>query len=105
MLAVIDFVTQVLLVVLGFVLVFNPTILQREHPLGHRRRPGASSSLAIPVAMLAYTGIETVSNLAEEARDPRSHDPELDQARRGRRLRDLPHAAAGRALGDARARW
>jgi APA family basic amino acid/polyamine antiporter len=26
--------------------------------------------LAIPVAMLAYTGIETVSNLSEEARDP-----------------------------------
>ena len=26
--------------------------------------------LAIPVAMIAYTGIETVSNLAEEARDP-----------------------------------
>jgi APA family basic amino acid/polyamine antiporter len=27
-------------------------------------------ALAIPVAMIAYTGIETVSNLAEEARDP-----------------------------------
>src|SRR5262249_53397728 len=26
--------------------------------------------LAIPIAMIAYTGIETVSNLAEEARDP-----------------------------------
>ena len=26
--------------------------------------------LAIPVAMIAYTGIETVSNLSEEARDP-----------------------------------
>ena len=26
--------------------------------------------LSIPVAMIAYTGIETVSNLAEEARDP-----------------------------------
>ena len=25
--------------------------------------------LAIPIAMIAYTGIETVSNLAEEARD------------------------------------
>ena len=30
----------------------------------------ASFALAIPVAMIAYTGIETVSNLAEEARDP-----------------------------------
>ena len=27
-------------------------------------------AVAIPVAMLAYTGVETVSNLAEEARDP-----------------------------------
>src|SRR5204863_3584967 len=26
--------------------------------------------LAIPIAMIAYTGIETVSNLSEEARDP-----------------------------------
>ena len=31
--------------------------------------------LAIPVAMIAYTGIETVSNLAEEARDPVANDP------------------------------
>ena len=27
-------------------------------------------AVAVPVAMLAYTGVETVSNLAEEARDP-----------------------------------
>ena len=26
--------------------------------------------LAVPIAMIAYTGIETISNLAEEARDP-----------------------------------
>ena len=26
--------------------------------------------IAIPIAMLAYTGVETVSNLAEEVRDP-----------------------------------
>ena len=49
--------------------------------------------------MIAYTGIETVSNLAEEARDPRADDPALDPARRGRRLRDLLHAAVRRALG------
>jgi APA family basic amino acid/polyamine antiporter len=30
----------------------------------------ANFLLAIPVAMIAYTGIETVSNLSEEARDP-----------------------------------
>ena len=54
--------------------------------------------------MIAYTGIETVSNLAEEARDPRRTIPALDPARRGRRLRDLLHAAARRALGAAGAR-
>ena len=30
----------------------------------------ANLALAMPVAMLAYTGVETVSNLAEEVRDP-----------------------------------
>ena len=30
----------------------------------------SSFFLAIPVAMIAYTGIETISNLSEEARDP-----------------------------------
>ena len=53
--------------------------------------------------MIAYTGIETVSNLAEEARDPRPRRiPRSILLRRGRRLRDLLHAAADRALGDAR---
>ena len=51
--------------------------------------------------MIAYTGIETVSNLAEEARDPRAQHPALDPARRDRRLRDLLHAAADRAVGAA----
>src|SRR5262249_20080859 len=35
----------------------------------------AQFALAIPVAMIAYTGIETVSNLAEEAREPRRSIP------------------------------
>src|SRR5439155_19059831 len=30
----------------------------------------SSFAIAIPAAMIAYTGIETVSNLAEETRDP-----------------------------------
>jgi APA family basic amino acid/polyamine antiporter len=33
-------------------------------------------AIAIPVAMLAYTGVETVSNLAEEARDPTRSVPQ-----------------------------
>ena len=68
-LAVIDFGTQVLLVLLGFVLVFSPHVLVANIHLGVAPT-WASFFLAIPVAMLAYTGIETVSNMAEEVRDP-----------------------------------
>ena len=68
-LAVVDFGTQVLLVLLGFVLVFSPHVLVSNVHLGVAPT-WASFLLAIPVAMLAYTGIETVSNMAEEVRDP-----------------------------------
>src|SRR5262249_48877629 len=68
-LAVVDFGTQVLLVILGFVLVFSPHVLVSNIHLGVAPT-WADFFLAIPVAMLAYTGIETVSNMAEEARDP-----------------------------------
>ncbi len=68
-LAVVDFATQVLLVLLGFVLVFSPSILVDNVHFGVAPT-WSQFFLAIPVAMLAYTGVETVSNLAEEARDP-----------------------------------
>jgi APA family basic amino acid/polyamine antiporter len=68
-LAVADFATQLLLVVLGFVLVFSPEVLKSNVSLGVAPT-WSSFFLSIPVAMLAYTGIETVSNLSEEARDP-----------------------------------
>jgi APA family basic amino acid/polyamine antiporter len=68
-LSVIDFGTQILLVILGFALIFNPETLTENVQWGIA--PSWSQlALAIPVAMIAYTGIETVSNLAEEARDP-----------------------------------
>ena len=68
-LAVVDFATQVLLVVVGFALVFSPTILVDNVHWGVAPT-WSNLAIAIPVAMLAYTGVETVSNLAEEARDP-----------------------------------
>ncbi len=68
-LAVIDFATQLLLVALGFFLIFHPHVLINNVHLGVAPTWSAFL-LAIPVAMIAYTGIETVSNLAEEARDP-----------------------------------
>jgi basic amino acid/polyamine antiporter, APA family len=68
-LAVIDFTTQLLLVALGFFLIFHPQVLWNNVHFGVAPTWSAFL-LAIPVAMIAYTGIETVSNLAEEARDP-----------------------------------
>jgi APA family basic amino acid/polyamine antiporter len=68
-LAVLDFATQLLLVGLGFILIFHPHVLSNNVHFGVAPT-WAAFLLAIPVAMIAYTGIETVSNLAEEARDP-----------------------------------
>jgi APA family basic amino acid/polyamine antiporter len=66
---VLDLVTQTLLVVLGFWLVFS------WHGLTGGIDLGASPSwrdlaFAVPLAMLAYTGLETVANYAEEVRRP-----------------------------------
>jgi APA family basic amino acid/polyamine antiporter len=74
-LAVIDFATQVLLVLLGLFLVFSPTILVDNVHWGVAPT-WANLALAVPVAMLAYTGVETVSNLAEEAREPARSVPD-----------------------------
>ena len=68
-LALIDFATQLLLVLIGFVLVFSPQTLVDNVHWGIAPT-WSNLLLSIPVAMIAYTGIETVSNLAEEARDP-----------------------------------
>jgi APA family basic amino acid/polyamine antiporter len=68
-LALIDFATQLLLVVLGFILVFDADTLVKNVHLGVAPTWG-NFAIAVPVGMLAYTGIETISNLAEEARDP-----------------------------------
>jgi APA family basic amino acid/polyamine antiporter len=68
-LAVVDFATQLLLVIVGFAIVLHPHVLTANVHWGIAPTWG-NFALAIPVAMIAYTGIETVSNLAEEARDP-----------------------------------
>src|SRR6266849_10949424 len=67
-LAVADFATQLLLVLIGFALIFSPSTLVHNVHFGTAPTWG-NFMLAIPVGMIAYTGIETVSNLAEEARD------------------------------------
>ena len=73
-LSVIDFSTQVLLVILGFALIFNPETLTENVQWGIAPT-WSQFALAIPIGMIAYTGIETVSNLAEEARDPARNVP------------------------------
>src|SRR4051794_8049891 len=68
-LAVVDLATQVLLVVIGLFLVLDPALLVHQVHLG--TVPTWSQLIfALSVAMVAYTGIETVSNMAEEAKDP-----------------------------------
>jgi basic amino acid/polyamine antiporter, APA family len=69
-LAVVDFATQLLLVLLGFALVFNSHAVFSSNLHWGVAPTWSAFFLAIPIAMIAYTGIETVSNLAEEARDP-----------------------------------
>jgi basic amino acid/polyamine antiporter, APA family len=67
--AIVDLVTQLLLVGLGFALVLSPDALTRGFDVG--RAPGWSElAFALPLAFLAYTGLETVANLAEETRRP-----------------------------------
>jgi APA family basic amino acid/polyamine antiporter len=67
-LALADFFTQLALVVVGLVLVFSPETLVNNVDFGVS--PTITDFLiAIPVGMVAYTGIETISNMAEEARD------------------------------------
>jgi APA family basic amino acid/polyamine antiporter len=68
LLAVIDFCTQLLLVLLGLILIFS------THTLIHNVHLGVAPHwrnflVAIPIGMIAYTGIETISNMAEEAKD------------------------------------
>ena len=59
--------------------------------------------LAIPIGMLAYTGIETISNMAEEAKDETQDDPGGDQPRAASRCSrstsTLPAVALSRAAG------
>jgi len=67
-LAVVDFATQLLLVLVGAALVFSPDTLVDNVSFGIAPS-WKNFILAIPLGMIAYTGIETISNMAEEATD------------------------------------
>jgi len=67
-LAVADLATQIILVAIGMFLVLSPDVLISNIHLGVA--PSWSNfALGIAVGMIAYTGIETISNMSEEARD------------------------------------
>src|SRR3954453_18698252 len=68
-LAIADFFTQILLVAVGLVLVFDPDTLVNQVHLGVAPTWG-DAALGVAVGMVAYTGIETISNMAEEAKKP-----------------------------------
>jgi APA family basic amino acid/polyamine antiporter len=68
-LAGLDIVSQALLVVLGLALLVHPRSLASSVHLGSSPT-WHGLAFALPVAMLAYTGLETVANLAEETLEP-----------------------------------
>ena len=67
--AVLDLVTQLGLVALGFAFLFSGDALTKGVSIGSQPS-WHDIAFALPLAMLAYTGLETVANLAEEAREP-----------------------------------
>ena len=67
-LAAVALTTHLLLVVLGFALLLSSEGLTEGVDLGTAPTWDALA-FALPLGMLAYTGLETVSNLAAEARD------------------------------------
>ena len=67
-LAIGDLLTQILLVVIGLFLVLDPDLLVSQVDLGVAPTWG-DALLGVAVGMVAYTGIETISNMAEEAKD------------------------------------
>ena len=68
--ALLDLLVQSLLVVLGLALLFSPSTLVDGLALAPGQDWLDDLLFAIPLGFLAYTGLETVANLAEEAREP-----------------------------------
>ncbi len=84
LMAVLDLLTQALLVILGLILVLSVVVLIDNviHPQGVMEDISLGTAptwdrfiLGIAVAMIAFTGIETVSNLAEETKNPTKNVP------------------------------
>jgi APA family basic amino acid/polyamine antiporter len=70
---IIDILTQISLVVIGFVLLFNPTVL--FHRIIDEWPTTENLVIGIALATIAYTGIETMSQMAEETKRPETNVP------------------------------
>ena len=69
----IDILTQVSLVVIGFVLLFDPSNIWKS--MVDNWPSGENLILGIALATIAYTGIETMSQMAEETKKPETSVP------------------------------
>ncbi len=78
-LGIVNLITQVVLVIVGAVFIFDPQQLRQNVHFG--TAPSLEQLiLACAVAMVAYTGVEAIGEMAGEARDP---DRDLPRAARG----------------------
>jgi basic amino acid/polyamine antiporter, APA family len=78
-LATIDYATQLLLVSLGVFLVLDlHTVIHNIH-LGVAPH-WSQLAVSVPVAMISYTGLETISNMSEESKSPRTLVPRAYKA-------------------------
>ena len=70
---VLDICTQISLVVIGFLLLFNPTLV--FHRIIDNWPTIDNLVIGIAMATIAYTGIETMSQMAEETKRPETNVP------------------------------
>jgi len=71
--AIIDITTQISLIVIGFVLLFSPVVL--FHRIFDNWPTFDNLILGIALASIAYTGIETMSQMTEETKQPEKRVP------------------------------
>jgi len=72
--AILDIATQVSLVVIGFILLFNPLVIWQR--ITENWPTTNNLILGIALASIAYTGIETMSQMAEETKQPEKRVPQ-----------------------------
>ncbi len=72
--AILDIVTQVSLVVIGFILIFSPALVWNR--ITDNWPTAENLILGIALATIAYTGIETMSQMAEETKQPEKRVPQ-----------------------------